>query len=207
MAHNFTSQTFSSRRVEALTDGVFAIAMTILVLDLHAPVFIGKATEHSLWSALGDEAGSIIVFVLTFLLLAGAWSVHQRQFDVIERSDRHLTFLNTLRLLLIVLVPYTLSLADKYNGLTLGTIWFPLNFALIGAMSLWQWKYATTAKPRLVSDRVSDKDIALGNLRNQITIFVSLLVAAAVPLVQANAFFLYALTPFFMNYATRRSRS
>ena len=137
MAQDFTSRTFSIRRVEALTDGVFAIAMTILVLDLHVPELMNRATEGSLWSALNDEFGSIIIFALTFLLLAGAWSVHQRQFDVIERSDRHLTFLNTLRLLLIVLVPYTLSLADKYNDLTIGTIWFPLNFALIGVMSLW----------------------------------------------------------------------
>ncbi len=205
MADKRPPQTFSIRRIEALTDGVFAIAMTILVLDLKVPSLVHDASNGQLWDALRQGQTTLFSFALSFLLLASAWAVHQRQFEYIERSDRHLTFLNSLRLLVVVLVPFTVSLADDYGKLAMGTIWFPLNFALISYLAFVQCRYATQKNKGLASAELTEIDTRIGGERNLVLVFISLLVAVATLVVHSEAYILFVLTPFLMNIVSKHT--
>lgn len=140
-ASNYPSGT---ARTEAFTDGVFAIAATLLVLDLTATTITGIHTDSDLWMALADRWSNFSAFVISFALLAGLWMIHLRQFRDITGVDATLLWLNNARLLFIVLIPFTTMLSAEYSELLAGRILLPINFffaALLGYLS-WRWAAA-----------------------------------------------------------------
>ncbi|HVV67103.1 MAG TPA: TMEM175 family protein [Candidatus Saccharimonadales bacterium] len=185
---------YSTRRLEALTDGVFAIAMTLLVLDVHVRDFGHIASSSGLWQAIQNIDGSIITFVISFLLLGSMWAVHMRQFEFIKRADRHLTMINTLRLLTVVFIPLTTSVAGNYSDVTLGRILFPINFFLLAAVSYWEWNYAVTS-PRKLYDSLSEGDKRYLNFRNATIVVISLLVVLLAAAIGEYAFLLFMIAP------------
>jgi uncharacterized membrane protein len=98
-------------RLEAFSDGVFAIAITVLVLGIAAPV----KTDHLLTRLL-DLWPSYLGYVLSFLLIGLLWVNHHVMFEHIERTDRLLMFANTLLLLVVAFVPFaTAVLASTFR--------------------------------------------------------------------------------------------
>lgn len=192
------TQTFSTRRLEALTDGVFAIAMTLLVLDLNVPQIVGKATNAELWQALKGMETNLVNFVVSFLLLGSMWAVHVRQFEHITLADRRFTMINTLRLLVVVFIPFTTSLAGTYPELLLPRIIFPLNFLILTIISWWQWSYATSADRKFQSD-LTDAEVKRGKQRNLIFVLTSALVVVLSVFIGTWAFLLFAIAPIAMN--------
>jgi uncharacterized membrane protein len=92
-------------RVEAFSDGVLAVAITLLVLDLRLP-----RVEGSLWHALLVLWPAGAAYVTSFIVIGVMWANHHSLFDGIARVDRPLLFLNLLLLLVIVTVPFSTSL-------------------------------------------------------------------------------------------------
>jgi uncharacterized membrane protein len=185
---------FSTRRLEALTDGVFAIAMTLLVLDLKVDALGPVSSSGQLWNALRSMDGSIASFVISFMLLGGMWAVHMRQFEFIKHTDRHLVTINTLRLLAVVFIPLTTSIAGSYAGTVLGRVLFPLNFFILAAISYWQWHYAVSG-PRDLSENLPDDEKQRLEIRNRSIVFIALVVTLASIVVGNYAFLLFAVAP------------
>lgn len=130
--------TFSVTRIEGYTDAVFAIAATLLVLDLTATSFGEISTEDQLWTALANMWPSFMSFGVSFALLSGLWVIHLRQFRDIARANMLLVWFNNARLLFIVLIPFTTSLTSEYQGFYAGRVLLPINFffaALLGYLS------------------------------------------------------------------------
>lgn len=195
MAKNIPShELYSTRRIEALSDGVFAIAMTLLVLNLNVPSIAGQATETKLWQALSSMSTNLADFVVSFLLLGSAWAVHMRQFEFIRYGDRHLTMINTLRLLVVVFIPFTTSLAGDYTGLLLAKILLPINFFLLGVVSAWQWGYACKHQKSFAPDLTAE-EMRHGKLRNTIFLFVSAVVVLLSFFIGTWAFLLFFALP------------
>ena len=96
-------------RVEAFSDGVFAVAITLLVLDLRVPI-----TNGSLVTALGDEWPRFVAFLISFLVIGIVWVNHHTLFDAVQRVDRSLLFFNLALLLSVVVIPFTTSLFAEY---------------------------------------------------------------------------------------------
>lgn len=94
-------------RIEALSDGVFAIALTLLVLDLKVPINDAIKTEQELWHALGDLSPKILSYFLSFMTLGIFWTGHTAQFHFIEKSDRNLNWLSFFFLLVVSVLPFT----------------------------------------------------------------------------------------------------
>lgn len=115
-------RTLSPRRLEAFSDGVFAIAATLLVLDLSVENLGAITSNDQLWRALGSISESLLSFVISFLLLCMLWMVHARQFEHVVRVDNTVLWLNCLRLLGVVLIPFTTSLNADFSGLLLGRL-------------------------------------------------------------------------------------
>ena len=78
----------SIERLAALSDGIFAVAMTLLVLDLHAPARATVHTEHELWHALVAMAPQLITYLLSFVTLGIFWTRQQTQLHHVARGDR-----------------------------------------------------------------------------------------------------------------------
>ena len=134
------TRSFSLGRVEAYTDGVFAIAATLLVLDLTTKTFANIDSDHALWEALWEMRENVNAFLISFLLLSMLWVIHLQQFRDIARADGMLLWINNLRLLFIVLIPFTTSLVAEYSDYYAGRMLLPINFffaSLLGACSGW----------------------------------------------------------------------
>ena len=101
-------------RIEAFSDGVFAIAITLLVLDLKVPRELHEG--QTLTSALAHQWPAYVAFVTSFLTILVMWINHHRMFTLIGRADDRLLIFNGLLLLGITVVPFPTSLVAEYLG-------------------------------------------------------------------------------------------
>jgi len=101
-------------RIEAFSDGVFAIAITLLVLDLKVPRELHEG--QTLTAALADQWPAYVAFVTSFLTILVMWINHHRMFTLIGRADDRLLIFNGLLLLGITVVPFPTSLVAEYLG-------------------------------------------------------------------------------------------
>src|SRR5262245_32207787 len=99
-------------RIEAFSDGVFAIAITLLVLDLKVPRELGSG--QTLQQALVAQWPAYLAFVSSFMTILIMWVNHHRMFTLIGRSDDRLLFYNGLLLMGVTLVPFPTSLVAEY---------------------------------------------------------------------------------------------
>jgi len=103
-----------SRRIEALVDGVFAVAMVLLVLQVPLPDLPDPPTAEGVISALTAVLPAVGGFALSFLILGAFWIGHHGQFRHIRRVDRTLLWLNILLLLCVAFVPFTTVFLARY---------------------------------------------------------------------------------------------
>ena len=111
-------------RIEALTDGIFTIAMTLLVLGIEVPQSAPLPHVYDLLSSLIPD---VIHNVISFLALAVLWVLYHQQYHHIRDIDHTILWLNIVWLLLVGLIPFTTSLADTYSGSRFANIPFALN--------------------------------------------------------------------------------
>ncbi len=104
-----TSEPLEASRLVGFSDGVFAVAITLLVLNLQVPP---EAT--SLRTLVAKEAPSYIMFVLTFAMVGIKWLNHHRLFTLIRQVDTTLNVLNLLLLMGVCLVPFTAAMLGKF---------------------------------------------------------------------------------------------
>jgi len=104
----------ASKRIEALSDGVFAIVATILVLEIRVPKLENNADTLSLLNSLKDITPSFIAFVFSFLNILIFWANHDSVGKVVHRYDLKITYLNIFFLLGICLIPFTTAFVSEY---------------------------------------------------------------------------------------------
>ena len=151
-------------RIEALSDGVFSIAMTLLIIDIHVPQFAYSPDFGTLARAvlgLWPQFGSLAV---SFLILGLYWVSHHLLFDLIRRADRGLMWINATFLLFVVVVPFSTALLGRYPGNYFAIFFYGANLILVGLSLQTLWTYATTGH-RLVDRELGDHTIRLGTVR------------------------------------------
>jgi uncharacterized membrane protein len=184
----------STRRLESYTDGVFAIAATLLVLNLSVDGFAAVESEAAFARRLTEVVPAVLNVVISFVLLSVLWLVHVRQFEFIPRVDTTTIWLNNIRLLCVVLVPFTTSLNDDFSGFVLGRTLLPLNFMLIVALSTWQWFHVTSPRHRLVQG-ASDAMVRNGRANSVSALVQSVAVVLLATMIGSAAFLVFALDP------------
>jgi uncharacterized membrane protein len=143
----------SLERLAALSDGVFAVAMTLLVLDLHVPVSAAVHDERGLWRALAALAPSLVTYFMSFLTLGIFWVGQQTQISQFVRGDRDLAWIHLGFLLVVSLVPFSTGLLSAFIGYRLALVVYWANILLLGVLLFASWHYAVRA--RLVQDAVT----------------------------------------------------
>jgi uncharacterized membrane protein len=129
-------------RLAALSDGIFAVAMTLLVLDLHVPAAAQVHSERELLGALAGMAPQWITYGMSFLTLGIFWAGQQTQLNHIAEGTRDLTWIHLGFLFATTLVPLSTRLLAEFitYRLALGIYW--LNIVAMGGMLYWSWMYA-----------------------------------------------------------------
>lgn len=162
-----------TKRLETLVDGIFAIAMTLLVLALAVPDIIGPLSNAAVQNALYGLITSFYTLVMSFILLALFWSNHHRAFHKINEMNTPLLWINVIWLLFIVLVPFSASLTGKYGEFSISHIIFNLNMLGIALFLGLNWFYATRKK--FIDEKVPPRDITITIRTNILFIVISLL--------------------------------
>jgi uncharacterized membrane protein len=119
-------------RVLALSDGIFAIAMTLLVLSIPIPQLGSNPSDGQVREAIRAFVPSLFSFALSFLLVGMYWTVHHRTFRSLTGVDGPLMWLNLLTLLMLCLVPFSTSFVDRYGNRPAALQFYYGNLALIG---------------------------------------------------------------------------
>ena len=140
----------SVERLAALSDGIFAVAMTILVLDLHTPAAELIHDERGLQHALLALAPRLLVYLMSFMTLGIFWVGQQTQLNHLERSSRGLTWIHIGFLCVVCLVPFSTGLLAEFIEYRTALFAYWLNILLLGMMLYFSWTSATGNK--LVQD-------------------------------------------------------
>jgi uncharacterized membrane protein len=162
-------------RLEALTDGVFAIVMTLLVLEISIPEIAHPSLQAELPQRLLELWPKLYSYVLSFLVLGILWTLHHRSFHSIQRSDMAMMWLNIVFLMFIALIPFSTSLLGNYGTEQLPIVIYAGNVLLATAMRLIIWTYAT-GKYRLVDSDIKPRWVKLDKLISIGFMFVFVLV-------------------------------
>ena len=147
-------------RVLALSDGVIAIVITLLVLEIHVPELTGG---QDLREALREVRPSFVGFLISFVVTAIAWAGHRDQFALIRRTDRTLVWLNILYLFPLTLLPFGAALISRYDQEPAGLRLYGLLLVLIALTRLIMWSYATN-RPHLLYEPISRRTKTVGVL-------------------------------------------
>ncbi len=134
---------FATNRIEALTDGVFAIVMTLLVLELHVPEISEALVPAELPHRILELWPKFLSYIASFVVLSIMWISHHRTFHYIKRSDNKLLWINLAFLLVIGLVPFSTSLIGNNPAAQFPFVVYGIHLFLIFLMRFTLWTYAT----------------------------------------------------------------
>jgi uncharacterized membrane protein len=129
----------SVERLAALSDGVFAVAMTLLVLDLRAPAIEAIHSERDLWNGMAALGPRLLMYVLSFMALGIFWVGQQTQLNHLARSDRALSWIHIVFLFAISVMPFSTTLLAQFTGYRLALLVYWGNILLIGAALYASW--------------------------------------------------------------------
>jgi len=135
-------------RIAALSDGIFAVAMTLLVLDLRVPA--AEAVHSDLRHVLIPLAPRLLIYFMSIMTNGIFWVGQQTQLNYFARSDRNLAWIHIAFLGLISLTPFTTSLLAEFIHYRTALLIYWSNILLLGLALYWSWSYATRA--HLVAD-------------------------------------------------------
>lgn len=133
---NEQSPRHGAHRLEALSDGIYAVAMTLLVIELKVPEGRSFVSSAALAEALAERLPLFIAWVLSFFVLAMFWYGHHRAFAHVRVVSGRLTTLTILQLALVTLMPFSCALVGAQGRLMVSQCVYSLNMALLAISSL-----------------------------------------------------------------------
>jgi uncharacterized membrane protein len=133
-------------RIVAFSDGVFSIAITLLVLELKLP---DDLAHGEIWHALGEQREQFLAYAISFAVIARFWLVHHSFFSEVKAFDSRLIGLNMLYLGFVVLIPFSSQVLGEYGGTLPAVVVYSANLAavvLIGQGMAWDARRSGLAK-------------------------------------------------------------
>ena len=162
-------------RLDELSDGIFAIVMTILVFEIKVPDLAPHVTNWELWHSIRQILPSFFSYVLSFSMLFTYWRAHHFFISVYAKTiNTRLTNINALFFLLVGLVPFSTSLLGKHTENVLSIVIFGINTILIGLCLYWMRSYVFKSES-IKNMEVSRKEMNHGTIRTMVPVFSALL--------------------------------
>ena len=162
--HSSNKLHYQLDRISFFTDGVFAIAITLLVIEFKVPV-IDHPTDALLWGRLVHMGLLLLGFLISFCIVGYYWSVHHRIFGYVEKYTSRLIWLNLMFLFSVVLLPFTSGLLGEYASetqLRLPYGIYVVNICFTAMMNAVLWFYVSNPKHKILTHVISKERILLG---------------------------------------------
>ena len=185
----------NSGRLETLGDGIFSIAMTILVLELDLPDVKGNSW-HAFTEALHETGYGLMCYVISFIVLGIMWFGHRLMFEYIARSDRYFIFLGVLFYMVVCLVPFSTRLLAKDTFEWYAIMVYGLNLSLCNMTLYAQWLYGIRKQHMLHREIPAEikREAHIQFLLSPVVYIVAIALSFYIPWVSIG---LYILTPVF----------
>ncbi len=133
-------------RLQFFSDAVFAIAMTLLVIDISVPTIANSVSDAhldgALWKAIGDQWQQFLAYAISFWVIAVNWAGHHRKFKVTRKFDANLVTINLCLLFFIAFVPYPTSLIAEYPGTMPAIVLYAVEVSILTGLQWCMWRYA-----------------------------------------------------------------
>ena len=188
------SELLSKHRIEALTDGIYAVALTLLVLELRLPA--GESHDVAeLHRGLVRLVPKAIAWLISFGVLAIFWVAHHRAFHWVRHVDGKLMRINLVSLLFASLVPFCSSLVGEWSRAFVSQVVYALVMAALGLVSVWQLEHLVS-HPALLTSPMPAGVVRAARVRALglvATAAVAVLIAAWRPMFATTAFALMAV--------------
>jgi uncharacterized membrane protein len=170
-------------RLNGLSDGVFAFALTLLALEIRVPEDVLLA---DLPNSLASLAPRFLIYLISFVVIGGAWGSHQRMLGQVRRGDGLLVWFNLLSLLFVTLVPAGAALLGHFPRSVLAIACFALVVILIQLAELWLWRHAS--RQRLINAALDSRVVAGIGRRMSLS---AAIFAISIPLAFLSAYLVY----------------
>jgi uncharacterized membrane protein len=135
----------SLQRLAGISDGIFAVSMTLLVLGLAVPLTISHPTEGELWNELMNLGSNVLIYTLSFMTLGIFWVGQSTQMSQLVRSNRHYAWLMLTFLFAVTLLPFSTGVLAHFSNLRVALVEYWLNIVLLGFMLLAAFEYGLRA--------------------------------------------------------------
>jgi len=153
--HNELKKEFQLERLILFSDAVFAIAITLLVIEIKIPEIHEKpVTDNAVLHKLRELIPKFAGFLVSFFLIGQYWIVHHRMFSFVINFTDRLIWLNILFLFAIALMPFSTGFYSEYvlRGVVTPVIFYTANIALLGLANFLMWRYLSNQKNNLTEN-------------------------------------------------------
>lgn len=184
-------------RLEAFSDGVFAIVITLLILNVKEPHLSAPVTDAALWQQIGLLLPSIVMYAVTFAVVSMLWINHHFLFHSFAKAvNRQLNLLNLLYLMFVVLLPFSANLFGLYITHQPAAFIYGVNILIISIVSMLIVGYVRRT-PEIYNHELSKRTLKQARVRNGISVGFALLGMLATLWFIPLAVFLYAFPVIF----------
>jgi uncharacterized membrane protein len=180
--HNELRKEFQLERMILFSDAVFAIAITLLVIEIKIPDEHEDVSDHLLLQSLGHLIPKFIGFFISFMLIGIYWTVHHRMFGFVTSYTRKLLILNLAFLFFVALMPFSTGFYSEYAGpdlirhqLKVPLTFYVLNFCGVGFINFLMWVYITNPKNKVAEPPIDPLTAKMAKLRAFIVPFTFLI--------------------------------
>ena len=180
---------FQIERVALFSDAVFAIAITLLVIDLKVPELTKPITDHHLLALMADQLfAKFIGFIVSFMVIAMYWANHHLLFGYLESTNRRIIWANLYFLFTIVLMPFSASFYSEYwmSPLVTPVAFYSVNLTLSGFTLIRLWNVATNPDQQLSRSLPAPQKVRFHKMRTLVApagFLLSLIVAFFDPII------------------------
>jgi uncharacterized membrane protein len=213
--HNELRKEFQLERMILFSDAVFAIAITLLVIEIKIPDEHELVSDKALLRSLGHLVPKFIGFLVSFMLIGVYWSVHHRLFGFVTSYTRKLLLLNLVFLFFVALMPFSTGFYSEYAGpelvryqLKVPMTFYVLNFCCVGFMNHIMWRYVTNPKNKVAEPPIDMLTVKLAKLRSFLVPFIFLIMLLVAYLTDVfYAVWVPMLIPLLLKILQRRIKS
>lgn len=150
-------------RIMAFSDGIFGVAITLLVLTIDVPSITPNLADQELPKELTRLWPQFLSYFLGFIVIGSFWITHHQKLKFIKRYDGIFLWLNIITLFLISLLPFSTNMLGDYGNSQIAFLFYALNLLGVSIMFLIMWLYAT-GNHRLVDRSLTPKEIRQGDI-------------------------------------------
>lgn len=212
--HNELKKEFQLERMILFSDAVFAIAITLLIIEIKTPELHSKSeplTDSILIHTLAQLIPKFIGFIISFVLIGLYWTIHHRMFGFVTSYDKRLLVLNLFFLFFIVLMPFSNAFYSDYanpmvrDNLKTPLAFYVLNFCGVGYLNYLMWRHISNPKKKLTEPPIDQLTLKLAKLRSLVvpSIFLLMLPVAFLTNVR-TAIYMPLLIPITLRILRRR---